>query len=224
MFNTFSLTCRVFSDSVWLRHFFYRFISLPEGPYRKNHVWTERTNLVFANLGSIFDNAYLTKLGHNLFFLKLYPAGFNCSLCWGSFIAAEYFYSTNVSICLTCLNINLQTSFEWLSMSWSFYIRFQFINRCLRPDEEEVKSRADYERRSGFQFRVTASMSLLKMPLQHLNPHIMCVLCGGYLVDATTIIECLHSCKWKLCHRLEQIRDRTKRWIKFDERALNQKF
>lgn len=63
----------------------------------------------------------------------------------------------------------------------------------MRPDEEEVKSRADYERRSGFQFRVTASMSLLKMPLQHLNPHIMCVLCGGYLVDATTIIECLHS-------------------------------
>lgn len=36
-------------------------------------------------------------------------------------------------------------------------------------------------------------MSLLKMPLQQLNPHIMCVLCGGYLVDATTIIECLHS-------------------------------
>lgn len=142
----------------------------------------------------------------------------------GRLTAAECFYSTNVSICLTCLNINLQTSFEWLSMSWSFYIRFQFINRCLRPDEEEVKSRADYERRSGFQFRVTASMSLLKMPLQHLNPHIMCVLCGGYLVDATTIIECLHSCKWKLCHRLEQIRDRTKRWIKFDERALNQKF
>ncbi|KAL9967558.1 hypothetical protein ACROYT_G025810 [Oculina patagonica] len=36
-------------------------------------------------------------------------------------------------------------------------------------------------------------MSLLKMPLEQLNPHIMCVLCAGYLVDATTIIECLHS-------------------------------
>lgn len=31
------------------------------------------------------------------------------------------------------------------------------------------------------------------MQLQDLNPHIMCVLCGGYLVDATTIVECLHS-------------------------------
>ncbi|KAJ7371938.1 hypothetical protein OS493_022036 [Desmophyllum pertusum] len=36
-------------------------------------------------------------------------------------------------------------------------------------------------------------MSLLTMHMQDLNPHIMCVLCGGYLVDATTIVECLHS-------------------------------
>ncbi|XP_078378462.1 uncharacterized protein LOC144661535 isoform X1 [Oculina patagonica] len=36
-------------------------------------------------------------------------------------------------------------------------------------------------------------MSLRTMHLQDLNPHIMCVLCGGYLVDATTIVECLHS-------------------------------
>lgn len=26
-----------------------------------------------------------------------------------------------------------------------------------------------------------------------LNPHLTCVLCGGYFIDATTIIECLHS-------------------------------
>ncbi|KAK2161043.1 hypothetical protein LSH36_122g05012 [Paralvinella palmiformis] len=32
--------------------------------------------------------------------------------------------------------------------------------------------------------------------VSELNPHLMCVLCGGYYVDATTIIECLHSfCK-----------------------------
>lgn len=24
----------------------------------------------------------------------------------------------------------------------------------------------------------------------------MCALCGGYFIDATTIVECLHSCKW----------------------------
>lgn len=45
---------------------------------------------------------------------------------------------------------------------------------------------------------VLASMSLLRMPLEELNPHIMCALCAGYLVDATTIIECLHSCKYEL--------------------------
>lgn len=36
-------------------------------------------------------------------------------------------------------------------------------------------------------------MSLRMMHLQDLNPHLLCVLCGGYLVDATTIVECLHS-------------------------------
>ena len=50
-----------------------------------------------------------------------------------------------------------------------------------------------------------ASMSLLRMPLEELNPHIMCALCAGYLVDATTIIECLHSCKYKLYFYLEHI-------------------
>ena len=49
-------------------------------------------------------------------------------------------------------------------------------------------------------------MSLLKMPLQQLNPHIMCVLCGGYLVDATTIIECLHSCKCTLVFRQDELK------------------
>ena len=34
-----------------------------------------------------------------------------------------------------------------------------------------------------------------KLKISDLNPHIMCVLCGGYFIDATTIIECLHSCE-----------------------------
>lgn len=29
--------------------------------------------------------------------------------------------------------------------------------------------------------------------MAELNPHLTCVLCGGYFIDATTIIECLHS-------------------------------
>lgn len=36
---------------------------------------------------------------------------------------------------------------------------------------------------------------LRTMKIQEVNNHILCVLCGGYLVDATTIVECLHSCK-----------------------------
>lgn len=34
-----------------------------------------------------------------------------------------------------------------------------------------------------------------RIKITELNPHLMCVLCGGYFIDATTIIECLHSCE-----------------------------
>jgi hypothetical protein len=34
-----------------------------------------------------------------------------------------------------------------------------------------------------------------RLLLADLNSHLVCVLCRGYLVDATTIVECLHSCK-----------------------------
>ncbi len=46
-------------------------------------------------------------------------------------------------------------------------------------------------------------LSRLQMPsggrrvaLSDVNPHLLCVLCGGYLVDATTVTKCLHSCKY----------------------------
>lgn len=35
-----------------------------------------------------------------------------------------------------------------------------------------------------------------KIQLKTVNPHITCNLCSGYLIDATTIVECLHSCKY----------------------------
>ena len=34
-----------------------------------------------------------------------------------------------------------------------------------------------------------------KMRLKTVNPQITCTLCKGYLIDATTITECLHTCK-----------------------------
>ncbi|XP_075229937.1 uncharacterized protein LOC142329332 [Lycorma delicatula] len=43
-----------------------------------------------------------------------------------------------------------------------------------------------------------------KLKVTDLNPHLICVLCGGYYVDATTIIECLHSfCKSCIVRYLE---------------------
>lgn len=33
-----------------------------------------------------------------------------------------------------------------------------------------------------------------RVQLAKLNEQLTCKLCGGYFIDATTIIECLHSC------------------------------
>ena len=35
-----------------------------------------------------------------------------------------------------------------------------------------------------------------QVALTSLNPHMTCSLCGGYLVDATTVTECGHSCEY----------------------------
>lgn len=35
-----------------------------------------------------------------------------------------------------------------------------------------------------------------KIKLVEINPHLTCYLCKGYYIDATTISECLHSCKY----------------------------
>jgi len=50
---------------------------------------------------------------------------------------------------------------------------------------------------------VTVSRSLQMEKMQPdcvkitvLNPHLTCPLCEGYFIDATTIVECLHSCKF----------------------------
>ncbi|KAI8777385.1 polycomb group RING finger protein 1-like isoform X2 [Biomphalaria glabrata] len=37
---------------------------------------------------------------------------------------------------------------------------------------------------------------VIKMNIQDINPHVVCSLCNGYFIDATTITECLHTfCK-----------------------------
>lgn len=35
-----------------------------------------------------------------------------------------------------------------------------------------------------------------KIKLWDINAHITCRLCSGYLIDATTVTECLHTCEY----------------------------
>ncbi|KAK7109942.1 polycomb group RING finger protein 1-like [Littorina saxatilis] len=42
----------------------------------------------------------------------------------------------------------------------------------------------------------TCAEEALKIRIRDINPHIVCSLCAGYFIDATTITECLHTfCK-----------------------------
>lgn len=38
---------------------------------------------------------------------------------------------------------------------------------------------------------------LAHIKLTTINEHFQCGICYGYITDATTITECLHSCKWE---------------------------
>ncbi|ELW63671.1 Polycomb group RING finger protein 2 [Tupaia chinensis] len=43
-----------------------------------------------------------------------------------------------------------------------------------------------------------------RIKITELNPHLMCALCGGNFIDATTTVECLHSfCKTCIARYLE---------------------
>ncbi len=44
------------------------------------------------------------------------------------------------------------------------------------------------------------SVGQIEFDLRTVNPFIVCQLCAGYIVSATTIIECLHTCTY-LCVR-----------------------
>lgn len=36
-----------------------------------------------------------------------------------------------------------------------------------------------------------------RIKLKTLNSHITCKICRGYFIDATTVTECLHTCKYQ---------------------------
>ncbi|KAK6165957.1 hypothetical protein SNE40_022761 [Patella caerulea] len=72
-----------------------------------------------------------------------------------------------------------------------------------------------------------------RMRITEVNPHLICALCGGYLIDATTIVECLHSfCKTcimryletsKYCPICEVLIHKTRPWqnIRLDDTLQN---
>lgn len=42
-----------------------------------------------------------------------------------------------------------------------------------------------------------------KIKLKTLNSHITCKICRGYLIDATTVTECLHTCEYTIVFLLK---------------------
>jgi hypothetical protein len=47
--------------------------------------------------------------------------------------------------------------------------------------------------------RPTMDRTERKIKLKTLNSHITCKICRGYLIDATTVTECLHTCEYFRC-------------------------
>ena len=46
--------------------------------------------------------------------------------------------------------------------------------------------------------RIIKPVEKKRVDVTELNPHIVCAICSGYLIDPVTVVECLHSCKY-LC-------------------------
>lgn len=47
------------------------------------------------------------------------------------------------------------------------------------------------------EWRAVKPTKQLKVP--EFNDILGCSICGGYLIDATTVVECIHSCKFQQC-------------------------
>lgn len=62
------------------------------------------------------------------------------------------------------------------------------------PARDPVVHRSHVTRRHPPSFLMINTMER-KIKLKSLNPHISCKICKGYLIDATTVTECLHTCK-----------------------------
>lgn len=65
-----------------------------------------------------------------------------------------------------------------------------------RPPKSSVTLKASAKAKNAAEKSTTTLKS--KVLLDNVIPFITCNLCKGYLIDATTIVECLHTCKLNL--------------------------
>jgi len=64
--------------------------------------------------------------------------------------------------------------------------------------DDGIYKRTDciYHKLNVFSYFMTAMTMERRIKLKTLNSHITCKICRGYLIDATTVTECLHTCKY----------------------------
>ncbi|KAB7496042.1 Polycomb complex protein BMI-1, partial [Armadillidium nasatum] len=80
--------------------------------------------------------------------------------------------------------------------------------RHLKKEEEDKKKKETNKKKKkgeeGGVVRGHAMNKKKRLAVAELNPHLLCILCGGYFIDATTVIECLHTfCKSCIVRYLE---------------------
>ncbi|XP_017157256.1 polycomb complex protein BMI-1-A [Poecilia reticulata] len=94
--------------------------------------------------------------------------------------------------------ISLNTENEGSSEDINFTCTTEQLQDLVSKLKDAAKSVEKASQISANMHRTT------RIKITELNPHLICVLCGGYFIDATTIIECLHSfCKMCIVRYLE---------------------
>jgi len=77
------------------------------------------------------------------------------------------------------------------------------IKTVVRPESFAVPEKPAHKRRKS-EIKITVVKKEAAIKLKELNEHIVCSICSGYIVDATTVTECLHSfCKSCLVKHLQ---------------------
>lgn len=80
-------------------------------------------------------------------------------------------------------------------------IRKQIVNKWQDDGRGKLRflqlfyaDRNDSIIKDNFRSKFSSLFQDLKIKIQLINPHIVCSMCAGYFIDATTITECLHTC------------------------------